>query len=217
MINAPICRAVLRQLGVAVMNESSGHLPNRAQAILEFWFGAPGAPDFDQPREIWFKADDGFDADLRARFGEDQECAATGLYDSWMATPDGSVALALLLDQLPRNLYRDSPAAFASDEKARAVARHAVLKRFDQELPSVRRWFLYMPFEHSENLADQEISVFLFRSLPGDEHTRIVLDYALRHRDIIVRFGRFPHRNRILGRESSAAEKAFLLEPNSSF
>jgi uncharacterized protein (DUF924 family) len=190
---------------------------NRAHALLEFWFGAPGTPDDDRPRAVWFKKHADFDADLRARFLADQQQAAMGHCDSWMQTPDGSLALVLLLDQLPRNLYRDTPAAFASDEKARAVARHAVDQGYDQGLPGVRRSFFYLPFEHSEFLADQETSVALCRTLPAGGYSAQALDYALRHRDIIRRFGRFPHRNRILGRSSTPDENAFLREPGSSF
>lgn len=190
---------------------------DRARALLDFWFGAPGTPHFDQPRDIWFTADKSFDAQLHDRFATDQKLAAAGQYDAWMTTPDGCVALALLLDQLPRNLYRGTPAAFDSDDKARVVARRAIGRGFDQALSNVRRWFLYLPFEHSEKLEDQEISVALFRRLPADKHSEIVVDFALRHRDVIRRFGRFPHRNRILGRDSTTEEEAFLREPNSSF
>jgi uncharacterized protein (DUF924 family) len=190
---------------------------DRAHALLEFWFGMPGTPDSDRPRAVWFKKDAEFDAALRARFLEDQKQAAAGQYDTWMETPDGSLALVLLLDQLPRNLYRGTPAAFASDEKARAVARHALDQGYDQDVPGVRRSFFYLPFEHSENLADQETSVTLCRALPPAGHSTQTLDYAIRHRDIIRRFGRFPHRNRVLGRNSTREEEAFLQESGSSF
>ena len=192
-------------------------LPVRAQALLDFWFATPDAADFDRSRDIWFTADAAFDAALRARFLDDQKLAAAGRYDGWMGTADGSVALVLLLDQLPRNLYRGTPAAFASDEKALSVARQAVARGFDGGLADVRRWFLYLPFEHSESLADQETSVALFRSLPKTPDNDVTADYALRHREIIRRFGRFPHRNRILGRLSTPEEEAFLQQPNSSF
>jgi uncharacterized protein (DUF924 family) len=190
---------------------------DRAHALLEFWFGAPDTPDYGRPRAVWFKKDADFDADLRAGFLADQQQAAAGHHDSWMQTPDGCLALVLLLDQLPRNLYRGTPAAFSCDERARAVARHALDQGYDQDLPSVRRSFFYLPFEHSENLADQEASVALCRTLPADGYSAKALDYAIRHRDIIRRFGRFPHRNDILGRSSTQEEDAFLREPGSSF
>jgi uncharacterized protein (DUF924 family) len=189
----------------------------RAQALLDFWFGAPGSPHHDQWREIWFKADPAFDEDLRARFAAAQRAAAAGAYDDWQSSADGCLALVLLLDQLPRNLYRDTPAAFASDEKARAVARHALAQGFDRGLPDVRRCFLYLPFEHSEDLADQETSMSLFAALPSNATNDESLAYAKRHYEIIARFGRFPHRNAVLGRKSTPEEEAFLKEPGSSF
>lgn len=189
----------------------------RAQALLDFWFGPPGFPYHDQPRGIWFKPDAGFDDELRRNFLADQQTAAAGGHDDWMGSRDGCLALVLLLDQLPRNLYRGTPAAFASDDKARAVARHGLARGFDRGLPVVRRWFLYLPFEHSESLADQETSVALFAALPKSAATDGTLDYAKRHHDTIRRFGRFPHRNAILGRVSTLDEEVFLREPGSSF
>jgi uncharacterized protein (DUF924 family) len=187
------------------------------QSLLDFWFGAPGSPEHDRPRKIWFKTDAAFDAELRKRFLADQTAAAAGRYDSWTTAPDSCLALILLLDQLPRNLYRGTPMAFASDEQARQAAHHAVAQGFDKTMPDVRRCFLYLPFEHSENLADQDISVTLFAALPSNADNDKTLDYARRHRAIIARFGRFPHRNAILGRPSTAEEEAFLREPGSSF
>jgi uncharacterized protein (DUF924 family) len=189
----------------------------RAQALLDFWFGAPGSPHHDQPCEIWFKADPAFDEDLRARFAADQRAAAAGAYDDWQSSADGCLALVLLLDQLPRNLYRGTPVAFASDEKARTVARHALAQGFDRGLPDVRRCFLYLPFEHSEDLADQETSMSLFAALPSNVTNDESLAYAKWHYEIIARFGRFPHRNAVLGRKSTPEEEAFLKEPGSSF
>lgn len=189
----------------------------RATALLDFWFGPQGFPYHDRPRGIWFKPDPAFDGELRLNFLTDHESAAAGAYDDWMNARDGCLALILLLDQLPRNLYRGTAAAFASDEKARAVARHGLARGFDRGMPIVRRWFLYLPFEHSENLADQETSVALFAALPKHTANDGTLDYAKRHHDVIRRFGRFPHRNAILGRQSTPEELAFLREPGSSF
>lgn len=191
--------------------------PAPAQALLDFWFGPPGFPYHDEPRGIWFKPDEAFDAELRRRFLADQQRAAAGDYDDWMEARETCLALILLLDQLPRNLYRNTPAAFASDDKARTVARHALKRGVDKGLPNVRRWFLYLPFEHSESLADQETSVALFAALPKTADDDGTLDYARRHHDIIRRFGRFPHRNAILGRVSTPEELAFLQQPGSSF
>jgi uncharacterized protein (DUF924 family) len=192
-------------------------LDPRARALLDLWFGPPGDPGREQPRAKWFERSDAFDADLRRRFAEDQHSAATGTYDGWLATPEGAVALALLLDQVPRNIHRDSAAAFASDAKARQVAQAAIERGFDQALPAVWRWFLYLPFEHSEDAADQDRGVALFRALPSSTETDKVAVYAEQHREIIRRFGRFPHRNAVLGRRSTPEEDAFLRQPNSSF
>ncbi len=180
--------------------------------LLAFWFG-----DTDEAREVWFKTEPAFDEVLRERFGALQARAARGELDHWAESAAGALALVLLLDQLPRNLNRGAAAAFACDEHARRVARHAITSGFDQELPPVRRQFLYLPFEHSEMLADQEDSVRLFTSLPEGSLREGCVDYAQRHHAVIARFGRFPHRNRALARPSTAAEEAFLTEPGSSF
>ena len=123
----------------------------------------------------------------------------------------------MLLDQLPRNLFRGSPSAFSCDPEARQAARHAVGRGFDRAVAPVRRWFFYLPFEHSEDLADQQRGLELYASLPADEDRDLCLRAAQRHHDIIARFGRFPHRNEVLGRSSTAAEAAFLREPGSRF
>lgn len=187
------------------------------QDILDFWFGPPGAAERERPREVWFKSDLAYDAALRERFLQDQQRAAAGEYDFWTNTPEGSVALLLLLDQLPRNLYRDTPQAFATDARASELAGITVPRGFDQQLPPVWRWFVYLPFEHSESLADQTRSLALFGALPAAPEHDEVKDYAKRHYDVIKRFGRFPHRNAILGRESTPEELEFLQQPGSSF
>ena len=180
--------------------------------LLEFWFGDTG-----EARDVWFKTDPAFDAVLRARFGALQARAARGELDHWAESAAGALALVLLLDQLPRNLNRGAAAAFACDEHARRVARHAIARGLDQEWPPVRRQFLYLPFEHSETLADQEDGVRHFASLPEGAFRDGCVDYARRHHAIVARFGRFPHRNRALARPSTAAEEDFLKEPGSSF
>ncbi len=183
------------------------------QRVTAFWFADPGAPGLGQTRPIWFEEDPAFDEEVRARFTRDLERAAAGELDRLTATPEGCLALVILLDQFPRNAFRGTPRAFETDAKAREVANSALARDFDRRLTPVQRQFLYMPFQHSESLADQDRSVALFRAL-GDEQS---LDYALRHRDAIARFGRFPHRNAILGRESTPEEREFLARPDSSF
>ncbi|HZT52678.1 MAG TPA: DUF924 family protein [Stellaceae bacterium] len=189
----------------------------RVRALLDFWFGAPGTPEHDAPREVWFKADPAFDAALATQFGEDHRRAAAGGCDHWLGARDPALALVLLLDQLPRNLHRGRPEAFACDARARASARQAIARGFDKELSPVRRSFLYLPFEHSEDLADQELSLALYAAMPPNPKHASNLDFARRHHAIIARFGRFPHRNRALGRVSTPEEEAFLREPGSSF
>jgi len=163
----------------------------------------------------WFKKTDEFDIEC-AQFSEAVADARTGAYDDWAATSRGSLALLILLDQLPRNLYRGSALAFASDEKARSVARAAIDRGFDRELTVFERMFMYLPFEHSEDPADQDESVRLFELLGGevaDDPAR----YARDHRDVIRRFGRFPHRNAALGRTSTPEEEAYLAQPGAGF
>ncbi len=189
--------------------------------ILTFWFGPPSEPGHTQPRGRWFEKDPAFDAECARRFLSTHEEAAAGGLQSWRDEPRGCLALLLLLDQFPRNLFRGTPRAFATDAQAREVARHALARGLDVSLPPVWRWFFYLPFEHSEDIHDQRLSVSLFEMLalrnPRDPGSTGTLEYARRHHDIIARFGRFPHRNAILGRESTPEEVAFLQEPNSSF
>ena len=181
-----------------------------AEDVLAFWF-ADGPDTF---REAWFKRDDAFDAEIRARFGACLGPAREGALDAWAETPDNALALLVLLDQFPRNIHRGSAEAFACDPHARALARQVVLaRRLDLALTPTQRVFLYLPFEHSEAMADQDVSVALFEGLrdaPAHAKPGGTIDYAWRHRAVIARFGRFPHRNAALGRESSAEEAAWL-------
>ena len=174
--------------------------------LLAFWF-EPGG------ERRWFEADPAFDAQLRQRFTDLVLQAASGELAASVGEPRGALALCLALDQLPRNIWRRTPRAFAYDRLARNAASAALEAGHDRALAAQERLFVYLPFQHSEDLADQERSVRLFAEL-GDAE---LLDYAVRHRDIIARFGRFPHRNAILGRASTAEEIAFLREPGSRF
>jgi uncharacterized protein (DUF924 family) len=158
--------------------------------------------------EKWFKKVDAFDEAIRLKFEPVHHAAARGEYDGWSAAPESALALLILLDQFPRNLYRSSGHAFATDPKARAIARAAVEAGFDRLVEPDLRNFFYLPFEHSEDLADQDYSLALCAEA-GDEDN---LKWAGLHRDIILRFGRFPHRNAALGRKTTAEEQAFLDE-----
>ena len=188
-------------------------LANRATALLDFWFGPEGDPKREQHREIWFKATEEFDAALRREFLSDYEAAAAGALRSWEASPEGATALVLLLDQVPRNIFRGTPRAYATDAAARAAADRAIERGFDQRLPPAWRIFFYMPFHHSEDIADQRRSQALFNALPRNPDRRGSLRrYGHPYIEVIERFGRFPHRNEILGRQSTPAEIAFMAE-----
>ena len=156
--------------------------------------------------EKWFEKDDEFDLMIRSRFLAIHEAAARGEIAAWEETAEGALALLILLDQFPRNMFRNSARAFATDHLARAVADRALARGFDQETDATMRPFFYLPFMHSELLADQDRCLQLYEAL-GDPQQ---LKFAATHRDIIVKFGRFPHRNRLLGREMTPAEREFL-------
>ncbi|HET9576423.1 MAG TPA: DUF924 family protein [Usitatibacter sp.] len=183
------------------------------EAVLDFWFGEPRGPS----RAEWFRKDAAFDAEIRRRFGGLHAAAAARELDAWRASPEPMLALVIVLDQFSRNLYRGDARAFAQDAHALECAREAVARGDDLGMLPVERQFLYLPFEHSEDLADQEIGVERMRSLEAFEETRGVADWALRHRDVIRRFGRFPHRNAALGRASTPEEAGFLEQPGSGF
>lgn len=176
--------------------------------VLDFWF-ATG-------REAqWFERSEAFDRAVGESLAGDHERAAAGAYDGWMDSPQGALALVLLLDQVPRNLFRGTARAFATDARALAVARHALARGLDHRLPSqAQRMFLYLPLEHSEDLADQDDCCRLMAVL---DDNAAWAEWAVKHRAVIARFGRFPHRNAVLGRASSEEETAFLAEPGSSF
>lgn len=192
-----------------------------ARAVLDFWFGEPGTPAFGQPSGRWFTRDDAFDAQIRERFGATLDAARRGECDAWQDTPLGALALVIVLDQFSRNTCRGRAAAFAGDARALDVARRLVASGAHVELPSAEhRAFAYLPFEHAESPDAQAESVRLFEALAhetGSKGKGTYVDYARRHAAVIERFGRFPHRNAVLGRASTDEEHAFLREPGSSF
>jgi uncharacterized protein (DUF924 family) len=194
-------------------------LAPEAAAVLDFWFVPPGAPPgaalLERPE--WFRKDEAFDATIRDRFAPLIARALAGGLGEWCDTARGSLARVIVLDQFTRNAFRDTPRAFAGDERALATARLALERGFARDLAPLERWFLYLPFEHSESLADQEAAVALFRALATETGLTGPLEWAERHEAVIRRFGRFPHRNAILGRESTPEEVAFLRTPGSRF
>jgi uncharacterized protein (DUF924 family) len=191
----------------------------RIDEIIGFWLGAsPGDPRAIERRSLsWFRADARFDEEIRARFGADHEAASRGERKSWSATARGSLALVLLFDQFSRNLHRGTPRAFAQDARALAVCLGGIVRGFDRTLPAVARALFYLPLQHAEDRALQDRCVAEIRALLAEAPLafgKIIRDFlnsAEGHRHVIRRFGRFPHRNAILGRESTADERAYLL------
>jgi len=179
---------------------------NKQDEILHFWFE-------ECEEKQWFEKSDDFDAMMRERFLDDVEKALLGGYDDWVDTLNGRLALILLLDQFTRNIFRDTPRAFAGDDKALSLCLDGIQLGLLEELSDHRVWFFILPMEHSEVLAIQEASLPLFKKYPPED----CYEYAVKHHEIITRFGRFPHRNNILGRQSTAEEIEFLKEPGSSF
>ncbi len=190
--------------------------PFNAQEVLDFWFGGEGGPGYGEFREAWFRKDPEFDRKVRARFEDLHEAAAAGLLEGWREEARSCLALVIVLDQFPRNMFRGDPRSYATDRMAQEAAEYAVDRALDRELPAFQRMFLYMPFMHSEDLEHQRRSVELFRALEGVAEADSA-GYAVRHMEIIERFGRFPHRNEILGRQTTPEEAEFLTQPGSSF
>lgn len=184
--------------------------------VLDFWFDEANAAH-------WFAASDAFDAQIRERFAAAMQLAAGRQLETWAATPSGWLALLILLDQFPRNLYRNDPRAWATDADAQRVALSGLARADDRQLPLIQRVFAYLPLEHAEDRALQQRSVELFEALhagaPAETREKFAgfLDYARRHREVIERFGRFPHRNAALGRTSTADEVAYLAQPGAGF
>ncbi len=186
--------------------------------VLAFWFGAPGSPEHGRAREQWFRKDERFDREIAARYGTLIERALAGELASWASEPASALAQIIVLDQFTRNAHRDSPRAFAGDARALAAARALVAGGGDKALLPVQRSFVYLPFEHAEDLQAQDEGVALYLQLAAeDPQMSDAIDWARRHQVIIARFGRFPHRNAVLGRTSSPEELAFLQQPGSRF
>jgi uncharacterized protein (DUF924 family) len=186
---------------------------NTARDVLQFWFGeVPGAR-----RKEWFFKDPAFDTDIRTRFLGVHEAAARGELAAWRDSADSALALIVVTDQFPRNMFRGDARAFATDAQALATARRFIESEWDRTLSPVERMFAYLPFEHSEVLADQEHSLQLFAPLGAFEETKDTPDFARRHWEIVKRFGRFPHRNAALGRPGTPEEIEFLRQPGSGF
>lgn len=204
------------------MEETSMENP---ETIHRFWFDAASddVAVAEQQSRLWWQKHPDTDRQIRQRFEPWLRRAANGELDAWAATPGGRLALILLTDQFSRNMYRNAPESFAYDAFAHRWCREGLEEGADRALRPIERVFFYLPLEHAESLEDQERAVALFRQLVQDVGTARAgafegfLDYAIRHRDVIARFGRFPHRNAILGRVSTPEEAAFLKEPGSSF
>lgn len=197
----------------------------RIEELLGFWFGSSDddAETAASQAHLWWQHDPAIDAEVRRRYEGLAELAAAGWLDGWAETSHGRLALVLLHDQVPRNVWRGTPRAFATDARARWVARQALVTDAEINLRPIHRVFLYLPLEHAEDLTMQEECVRrmteLVASVPESWRTAfdLFVDYAERHRDVVARFGRFPHRNAILGRRTTAEEATFLAQPGSSF
>ncbi|MBD2018761.1 DUF924 domain-containing protein [Leptolyngbya sp. FACHB-36] len=190
----------------------------RPTDVVHFWFNRlPSESGTGNTRRVWFSKDPDFDHQILMRFQDVYQQAASGAIDDWQTTAEGSLALILVLDQFPRNMFRGQPQAFATDAKAQAAAIVAIQSGQSQELPPVKRWFVYLPLMHSENLEHQRQCVELFHALRDDPDVKSAYPYAIKHLNVIEQFGRFPHRNAILGRDTTPEEAEFLKQPGSSF
>lgn len=191
---------------MTVPQADHGLAPDWWRPVLRFWFG-------DLKRADWFAKSDDLDRTLAQRFAGTYEAVSAAPLDALLPAANEALAAVIVLDQIPRNIFRGTPRAFDADGKARNLTRAAIAAGHDLSLGLHERLFLYLPLEHSEDMADQEMAVDLISALGDAEYTR----YAIAHRAIVARFGRFPHRNAILGRASTPEEAAFLSEPGSSF
>ena len=194
-------------------------------SILDFWFGDRGSnlEIIKDKSKLWWKKVSSFDEEIQQKFGRMMEAMNKGELNEWCETAQGRLAMIILADQFSRNIYRDLPASFANDDLALSLAKAGIKSGMDKELSLIEREFFYMPLMHAESLAEQEMAVKLFSELvnEADEEEkksfRSNLNFAVKHRNIIKRFGRFPHRNKILGRKSASEEIEFLKTPGSSF
>ena len=197
----------------------------RIEDILQYWLGDLDQDGLAAPerQKMWFQKSEATDRDIRTRFEPDYEAIVGGEREDWLETPRGTLAYVIVLDQLARNMFRETAKMYAADDLALSAVGRALERGWDEELLAQERTFLYMPLMHSESLPDQERCCTCFGRLAeeGSENARRRargnLDYARRHRDIVAQFGRFPHRNEILGRETTAEEAQFLTQPGSSF
>lgn len=191
------------------------------RAVLDFWFGMPGTAERGRKREIWFakqhEGESDFDGQIRERFLATYEAAARGDLDHWALDADGMLALCILLDQFPRNMFRGSARAFATDEKILAMVKDAIDRGVDRDLGAIPAHFCYLPFEHSEDLADQQRYQDLLVRFADTERGPEMAKYGLAHMELIERFGRFPHRNAALGRTSTPEELEYLKDPDAGF
>jgi len=188
------------------------------QDVLDFWFLAPDDPGYLKTRAEWFQKNAAFDDAIRQRFGHLVEQAVAGGLQEWQSEPQGALARVLLLDQFTRNIWRDTDRAFAGDGQALALAQSMIASGADKTLSTAEAQFIYLPLMHAEDLPTQEQCVALYTDLAARDPAQAnALDFAVQHRDIIARFGRFPHRNGQLGRTSTAQEIEFLTQPGSSF
>ena len=174
--------------------------------IIDFWFS-------ERVKPLWFKKSAEFDREIRQRFSDLYQLAKTGALNNWRDCAPDALALIIILDQFPRNMFRNKPQAFATDGMAVELTKHAIANNYQQSLTIEQQVFLYMPLMHSESKADQALCIELFEELGKEDN----LKFAIKHQEIIDRFGRFPHRNQVLGRESTVAEREFLTQPGSSF
>lgn len=195
------------------------------QQILSYWFGdVVDQPELMQQKlAFWYGKNDDVDNDIRQQFGEHVERASQGDYDDWQKTAEGRLALIILLDQFTRNIYRNTSEVYAADAKALQIAMQGIELGHDQQLQPIHRVFMYMPLEHAEDKLIQQRCVELFEqlanSVPDSQHKLYLnfLDYAIKHQEVVDRFGRFPHRNKLLNRQSTQQEQEFLQQPGSSF
>ncbi len=187
---------------------------SKVNRILQFWFGAPRSETYGQFQPWWFQSNPAIDQQLQELFANDYQFAAAGYLDGWQGWSHSCLALILLLDQLPRNIFRGKATAWETDPQALAIAMQAIQDGIDQEFLPIQRWFFYLPLEHHEDLATQTQCLALFQNLPAHPGQEQAIAAARQHYQLIQQFGRFPQRNMLLGRESTPAELEYLQRPD---